>query len=130
MRTTVSAMINALQNGNDYSNGAIAWDGAEQGMMTGENCSDNGYQSHAAGIGWTIHSVHYKNWSDNINNKWADKFIAPQHVKAIKCNAFKNKNGVYFNEGLYRYESVAQYALTIFWKDRGISENAKYTVND
>lgn len=132
MRTCIKATINSIQNGIDYSNGAIGWDGAEQGFISGNSCSEGNFQSHAACIGWTIHNNHYNSWKLALNNKFPKKvFVAPQHKAALKCEAFKNKKtGAYYNYDYYRYESVAQYALTIFWKDRGINNESKNPVTD
>ena len=113
MQTAVAAFINALQGGEDYSNGAVGWDGMEQGQLDGTACRVGRFTSHAAGIGWTIHTSHYNSWKDTIEGLFPGTFVAPQHCKALStCSSI--------NAGLYRYESVAQYAGTIFWKDRGM----------
>lgn len=110
IKTAIAAFINALIGGIDYSNGAIAWDGVDQAIISGTSCTESGFNSHAAQFGWTIHTNHYDSWKNEIENL-GKVFNAPQHNKALNC--------ISYNEGLYRYESVVQFALTIFWIDRG-----------
>lgn len=120
MRVAISATIDAFQ-GVDKSGGASAWDGADQAVISGTKAKENGYHSHAAEIGWTIHSVHYQSWVKAVTSAGL-AFRAPQHARAIGAEGYA------FNRGLYRYESTAQYGLTIFFKDRGTGEDAKQPV--
>jgi RHS repeat-associated protein len=120
--TAISATIDAY-NGIDNSNGASAWDGADQGVISGTKELESGFTSHAYQIGWTIHSKHYDSWKNAIKSKGMN-FRAKQHDAAEGAPKYL------FNKGLYRYESTAQHGLSIFFKDRGTGAAAKTPVKD
>ena len=115
MQMANSALINALQNGIDYSNGATQWDGAEQAMIPTaymDQPSGNGIMYKMNTMGWTMSNENYQSWKNAINNKFGSgKFNAPQTKKATS-----NYGGMH-NKGRIRLQSTAQYGLTIFWKE-------------
>ena len=120
--TAISATIDAY-NGIDKSNGASAWDGADQGVISGTQNKENGYFSHAYQIGWTIHNDDYNSWKNAIEGQGMN-FKAKQH------DAAEGAPGQGYNKGLYRYESTSQYGLSIFFKDRGTGNSSKEPVTN
>ncbi|MCX6232917.1 MAG: hypothetical protein NTZ33_15415 [Bacteroidetes bacterium] len=122
MQVCNAGVINALNGGFDYSNGADAWDGIDQAIIRGNECSENGSESHAATIGWTIKKTLFDKWKTNvekINGKGT--FVAPQHNRAWNYKGYKNVN-------LMRYNATAVHGPTIFWKTRA-PKNASTETN-
>ena len=114
MQVANAAVINAVSGGFDYSYGADAWDGGEQGLMSGQECKDyvfgKSYESHAATIGWKINDALYSKWKKNVEAKYgAGSFKAPQENRAWNYKGYKNNN-------LMRYNATAVHGRTIFWK--------------
>lgn len=107
MQLAISAVINALTGGKDYSNGARYWDGKEQALYSEDDDrardDDKKYVIHMNTRGWKILDEHYKSWKEAIG----DSFQAPQ----MKYSP----SGV--NKGKITYESTAVWGRTIFWKD-------------
>lgn len=108
MRKTNWSLINAIRGGNDYSNGADYWDGAEQAMypesVTTLHPSDRpSWRLHMNETGWKISDEHYAKWKKNLGSI----FKAPQ-VRVATVGS---------NKGKIRYISTAVYARTIFWRE-------------
>lgn len=107
MQIAISAVINALIGGKDYSNGAHNWDGKEQAQypVTDDRIRDldEKYIIHMNTRGWKILDDHYDKWKKAIGSS----FKAPK----IKYSP----SGV--NKGKITYESTAVWGRTIFWKD-------------
>lgn len=107
MQLAISAIINALTGGIDYSNGARYWDGKEQALYSEDDDrirdEDKKYVIHMNTRGWNILDEHYKNWKETIGSS----FQAPQ----MKYSP----SGI--NKGKITYESTAVWGRTIFWKD-------------
>lgn len=107
MQIAIAAIINALTDGQDYSNGARYWDGKEQALYSEDDDrvhdDDKNYVIHMNTRGWTILDEHYKSWKDAIGTS----FKAPQK-KYSPSGINKNK---------ITYESTAVWGRTIFWKD-------------
>lgn len=62
MEMANAAVINALQGGHDYSNGADQWDGAEQAMVKKEyqnKPSDGRIMYKMNTMGWSMNIIHY-----------------------------------------------------------------------
>ena len=115
MQMANSALINALQDGTDYSNGASQWDGAEQAIIPTaymDQPSVKGIMYKMNTMGWTMSNDNYQSWKNAINNKFGSgKFNVPQTKKATS-----NYGGMH-NKGRIRLQSTAQHGLTIFWKE-------------
>ncbi|MEN4761810.1 hypothetical protein ABEG63_15870 [Chryseobacterium sp. C39-AII1] len=112
---SIAAEINALLNGHDYSNGAKQWDGAEQTHIPKDtpDISSNGrFMFKVNVMGWDIKDEHYKSWKLQVSKKFGEKyFTAPQKKYAVaNYGKMTNKNKI-------RLNSVAQYGLTMFWKE-------------
>ena len=107
MQLAISAIINALTGGTDYSNGARYWDGKEQALYSEDDDrirdEDKKYVIHMNTRGWSILDEHYKNWKEAIGSS----FQAPQ-MKYSPSGVNKDK---------ITYESTAVWGRTIFWKD-------------
>mgnify|MGYP003417867764 FL=1 len=104
----------------DYSNGAKYWDGVEQSHLPPENpdaTNKDGTQYHINVIGWTISDEHYNSWKNAITQKkGSGYFNVPQKKYAVANHGgMKNKDKI-------RLSSVAQYGLTIFWKEVNIQK--------
>lgn len=117
MQMANGALINALQGGIDYSNGATQWDGAEQTMIpkdfTDKPSNGNGTMFKVNTMGWTMSNENFKSWKTAVDNKFGNgRFNAPQ-TKEATCNY-----GGMYNKGKIRLQSTAQYGLTIFWKEK------------
>ena len=116
MQIANAAVINALAGGQDLSNGADQWDGAEQAMIPGENlekASNGRFMYKMNTMGWSMQNKHYESWKSNIEETFGDgKFTVPQTRKAMF-----NYGGMR-NKGKTRLFSTAQYGLTIFWKTK------------
>ncbi|ROI04141.1 hypothetical protein EGI16_10095 [Chryseobacterium sp. G0240] len=119
MRHSIAAEINALLKGHDYSNGAKQWDGAEQtNLPKDSDSSSNGrFMFKVNVMGWDILDEHYISWQAAIKSKFGDKFFnVPQKKYAVSnYGGMKNKDKI-------RLQSVAQYALTMFWKEVDIKK--------
>ena len=116
MQMANGALINALQNGVDYSNGATQWDGAEQAMVPKDYLdkpsNGKGIMYKMNTMGWKMTDDNYQSWKKAINNKFGSgKFNVPQTKEATS-----NYGGMH-NKGKIRLQSTAQYGLTIFWKE-------------
>ena len=114
MEMANAAVINALQGGHDYSNGADQWDGAEQAMVKKEyqnKPSDGRIMYKMNTMGWSMNIIHYNSWKSAIERKFGmNKFTVPRIKRATS-----NYKGM-FNKNKIRLHSTAQYGLTIFWK--------------
>ena len=114
MQMANAALINALQGGKDYSNGATQWDGAEQAMVPSEykdKPSNGKFMFKMNTMGWSMSDKHYSSWKEAIENKFGKgKFTVPQTKEATSNYGGMN------NKGRIRLQSTAQYGLTIFWK--------------
>jgi hypothetical protein len=110
----IAAEINALEGGKDFSNGAKQWDGAEQTHLPkDEDCSSNGtFMFKVNVMGWEITDELYDKWKLIVSSKFGlTYFNVPQQKFAVKnYKGMKNKDRI-------RLKSVAQYGLTMFWKD-------------
>ena len=115
MQMANAALINALQGGKDYSNGATQWDGAEQAMVPSEykdKPSNGKFMFKMNTMGWSMSDKHYSSWKEAIENKFGKgKFTVPQTKEATSNYGGMN------NKGRIRLQSTAQYGLTIFWKE-------------
>ena len=115
MQMANAALINALQNGVDYSNGATQWDGAEQAMVSLSNMdkpSNGRFMFKMNTMGWSMSDGDYSSWKHAVDSKFGSgKFTVPQ-----KKTATSNYGGM-TNKGKIRLQSTAQYGLTIFWKE-------------
>ena len=115
MEMANAALINALQNGVDYSNGATQWDGAEQAMVPlnyMDKPSNGRFMYKMNTMGWAMSDGDYSSWKHAVNRKFGSgKFTVPQ-----KKTATSNYGGM-TNKGKIRLQSTAQYGLTIFWKE-------------
>ena len=115
MQMANAALINALQGGKDYSNGATQWDGAEQAMVPSKymDAPSNGHFMFKMNtMGWSMSDEHYSSWKEAVEKKFGKgKFTVPQTKKATT-----NYGGMK-NKGRIRLQSTAQYGLTIFWKE-------------
>ena len=93
----------------------IEWDGTEQAMISQKNMnkpSANGIMFKMNTMWWSISDLNYKSWKNAINSKFgAGTFTVPQTKRAII-----NYGGMR-NIGKIRLQSVAQYGLTIFWRE-------------
>ncbi|KQO32823.1 hypothetical protein ASF10_20435 [Flavobacterium sp. Leaf82] len=110
----IAGEINALVGGTDFSNGAKQWDGAEQTHLPkDEDSSSNGIFMFKVNVmGWEITDELYKKWESIISSKFGPiYFNIPQKKFAVNnYKGMKNKDKI-------RLKSVAQYGLTMFWKD-------------
>ena len=73
MKITFLAAIHVLSEGEDFSKGAVMWDGIDQAAM-GQNTPAriNGFENHSKTMGWNIADDHYNKWKNSIDNsKWA-----------------------------------------------------------
>jgi hypothetical protein len=94
------------------------WDGAEQANLSGQECSENGFESHSAVMGWSISPQLYSKWKTNVENKFGKKFfIAPEYNRAWNYGNYKNS-------GLMRLQATAVHGLTIFWQQRSPKNSA------
>jgi RHS repeat-associated protein len=113
-KTANAAVINAQLGGFDYSFGADAWDGREQGLFPPTNndksvqYKNKSFELHMNTMGWSISDEHYEKWKRNIG----PSFKAPQEKVS------PNNYGSYKNKGLIRLYSTAVYGGTIFWKTK------------
>ena len=86
MQMANAALINALQGGKDYSNGATQWDGAEQAMVPSEykdKPSNGKFMFKMNTMGWSMSDKHYSSWKEAIENKFGKgKFTVPQTKEA------------------------------------------------
>jgi RHS repeat-associated protein len=110
MSVAVFAIIESLTGGWDPSNGADAWDGAEQAEYPE---SDDRFRDpqknrelHMNTMGWKISDEHYNRWKANVGSN----FKAPQ----VKVSPGNYKG--YRNKGKTRLNSVAVWGRTIFWR--------------
>ena len=120
MKFSIAAEINALIGGIDYSNGAKQWDGVEQSHLPPENpnaTNEGGTQYKINVMGWTISDEHYNSWKNAITKKFGSNYFnVPQKKYAVaNYGGMKNKDKI-------RLSSVAQYGLTIFWKEVNIQK--------
>ncbi|WP_264551004.1 hypothetical protein [Flavobacterium sp. N2038] len=115
----IAAEINVLQNGEDFSNGAVQWDGAEQAHLPkDEDSTSNGtFMFKVNVMGWDITDELYEKWKLNVSSKFGSEYFnVPQKKYAVEnYGGMKNKNKI-------RLQSTAQYCLTIFWKEVNISK--------
>ena len=115
MQMANAALINALQGGTDYSNGATQWDGAEQAMVPlqyMDKPSNGRFMFKMNTMGWSMSDEDYSSWKTAVENKFGiGKFTVPQEKSATS-----NYGGMK-NKGRIRLQSTAQYGLTIFWKE-------------
>ena len=115
MQIANAALINALQEGRDYSNGATQWDGAEQAMVPFnfmDKPSNGRFMYKMNTMGWSMTKENYSSWKNSIESKFGKgRFTVPQEKRAIS-----NYGGMR-NKGRIRIYSTAQYGLTIFWKE-------------
>ena len=104
------AVINAVDGGYNYSNGANMWDGAEQSMFpaTDTRASNGRFELHMNTMGWKISDAHYEKWKSNVGSS----FQAPQ----IRVSPQNYPEKRYYNGGKIRLESTAVYGGTIFWR--------------
>lgn len=115
MQFAIAALINALNNGHDYSNGADMWDGMEQAMYpSSDNRRSTGrFELHMNTMGWDISQEHYEKWKSSVNSLLGQgKFLAPQKKAA------PDNYGNYKNKGKMRLKSTAVYNGTIFWSSK------------
>ena len=115
MQFAIAALINALNNGHDYSNGADMWDGMEQAMYpSSDNRRSTGrFELHMNTMGWDISQEHYEKWKSSVNYLLGQgKFLAPQKKVA------PDNYGNYKNKGKMRLKSTAVYNGTIFWSSK------------
>ncbi len=116
MKTANAAIINALTGGQDLSNGAMQWDGAEQAMVSKDNmdkASNGKYMFKMNVMGWNITETNYKSWKSAVENNFGTgRFTVPQTKAAL------HNYGGMKNSGKIRLQSTAQYGLTIFWKEK------------
>lgn len=120
MKYAIAGEINSLIGGKDFSNGAKQWDGAEQTHIPDDNpdLSSNGrFMFKVNVMGWDITDGHYASWKLAISKKFGDKyFTAPQKKYAVSnYKGMTNKNKI-------RLVSVAQYGLTMFWKEVDVTK--------
>ncbi|MPN07645.1 hypothetical protein SDC9_154916 [bioreactor metagenome] len=118
MKFSTAAVINALLGGTDYSNGAKQWDGAEQTHLPTNNpdiLSNGRFMFKVHVMGWKINDEHFTSWKNAVNGKFGvNYFNAPQMKYAVaNYGGMKNKDKI-------RLQSVAQYGLTMFWKEVNI----------
>lgn len=115
MQMANAALINALQGGHDYSNGATQWDGAEQAMVPSkymDEPSNGRFMYKMNTMGWSMTDDNYSSWKNSIESKFGEgKFTVPQEKYATS-----NYGGMK-NKGRIRLQSTAQYGLTIFWRE-------------
>ena len=113
----IAAEINVLENGEDFSNGAKQWDGAEQTHLPkDEDSSSNGeFMFKVNVMGWDITDELYDKWKLIVSSKFGTKYFnVPQKKFAVKnYRDMKNKDRI-------RLKSVAQYGLTMFWTEVNI----------
>ena len=115
MQFAIAALINALNNGHDYSNGADMWDGMEQAMYpSSDNRRSTGrFELHMNTMGWDISQEHYEKWKSSVNSLLGQgKFLAPQKKAA------PDNYGNYKNKEKMRLKSTAVYNGTIFWSSK------------
>ena len=115
MQFAIAALINALNNGHDYSNGADMWDGMEQAMYpSSDNRRSTGrFELHMNTMGWDISQEHYEKWKSSVNSLLGQgKFLAPQKKAA------PDNYGNYKNKEKMRLKSTAVYKGTIFWSSK------------
>jgi hypothetical protein len=115
----IAAEINTLIGGNDYSNGAKQWDGAEQTHLpTDEDSSSNGtFMFKINVMGWDINDDLYEKWNLAVSSKFnSTYFNVPQKKYAVA-----NYGGM-TNKDKIRLKSAAQYGLTMFWKEVNVSK--------
>ncbi|WP_294236244.1 hypothetical protein [Chryseobacterium sp. sg2396] len=114
MKYAIAGEINALLDGTDYSNGAKQWDGAEQTHLpVDKDISSNGrFMFKVNVMGWDITDELYSSWKKVVSNKFGvTYFNVPQRKFAVSnYKGMTNKNKI-------RLKSVAQYGLTMFWKE-------------
>jgi len=110
MQLAIAGVINALNKGVDYSNGADMWDGKEQALFpASDNRKSTGvFELHMNTMGWTISDEHYAKWKKAVGKL----FVAPQHRPA------PDNYGGYKNKGKMRLKSTAVYNGTIFWSSK------------
>jgi len=69
---------------------------------------ERNWESHAATQGWRISDQLFNSWKDAVSNEYGDEtFKAPQ----VKISILTG-----YNKGKIRNTAVAQYGLSIFWK--------------
>ena len=115
MQFAIAALINALNNGHDYSNGADMWDGMEQAMYpSSDNRRSTGrFELHMNTMGWDISQEHYEKWKSSVNSLLGQgKFLAPQKKAA------PDNYGNYKNKEKMRLKFTAVYNGTIFWSSK------------
>lgn len=68
-------------------------------------------------MGWEITNEHYKSWKAAVSKQFGEKYFnAPQKKYAVaNYGGMTNKNKM-------RLNSVAQYGLTMFWKEEDITK--------
>lgn len=108
-KSSMEAVINALTNGKDYSNGAIRWDGFDLAAKGFNHVKavDCGIR-----ISETLFNSFKAAWSDDLINrysggnytKFSDNFKAGDHKATGR------------NKGCICYEASAVEGLTMFWK--------------
>ncbi|WGE85915.1 hypothetical protein [Actinobacillus equuli] len=115
MQFAIAALINALNNGPDHSNGADMWDGMEQALFPSrdDRRSTGRFELHMNTMGWDIYDDHYEKWKNSVDTILGKgKFLAPQKKAAPE------NYGNYKNKGKMRLKSKAVYCGTIFWSSR------------
>ncbi len=120
MKYSIAAEINALVGGEDFSNGAKQWDGAEQSHIpekTPDLSSNGKFMFKVNVMGWDITDEYFKSWKAAVSKKFGEKyFTAPQKKYAVaNYGGMTNKNKI-------RLNSVAQYGLTMFWKEVNVTK--------
>lgn len=121
----VGAIIFSLTSDLDASNGVTMWDGAEQTHLPkDEDSSSNGTFMFKVNImGWEITDELYEKWKLIVSSKFGSTYFnVPQKKYAV------NNYGGMKNKDRIRLKSVAQYGLTMFWKEVDIikpKENEK-----
>lgn len=108
-RYGMSAAINALQNGIDYSNGAIRWDGFD---LAGEGFNHDKPMNCGIRISETLFNEFKNVWSSDLLKRYSGGRFK-KFNESFKSGEYK---AIARNNGMILYEASAVYGGTIFWK--------------
>lgn len=119
MQYAIAGVVNVLNEGEDYSNGATMWDGQEQSFYPDTEVrgwvalktskGSISIELHMNTMGWDIEDEHFQKWKESVGSK----FVAPQ--TRISPNNYAKGTIKYNNKGKIRLYSTAVYNKTIFW---------------
>lgn len=106
---SMEAVINALTNGKDYSNGAIRWDGFD---LAGEGFN----HTKAIDCGIRISEALFNSFKAAWNDDYINRFSGGKYTKFNESFKAGDYKAIGRNKGLILYEASTVQGKTMFWK--------------